>query len=253
MRSTTGGAGLADGVIRVLIADDDLLTCAAFGFILGGEKDIAVVGKVDSAEEVHRLAHLLHPEIVLTTWPLERALGMLRDISRLPPPPVRGILLTVGGVCERVQAWQSSAAAVVPRSAVGPDQLNAVIRLVAAGYHVLDDPVARDVLATSRAGRAGSGPADECPEIQALTDREREVLALIALGRKNAEIAERLNIAESTVKTYVRGVLDKLDVRDRIQAAIFVHESGMATAAEDLSLPGVTPSIGGGMPVQRLH
>jgi DNA-binding NarL/FixJ family response regulator len=233
MRYTPNDAGMGEARIRVLIADNDLLTCAAFGSILDGEKDITVVGEVDSAEEVHRLAHLLRPEIVLTTWPLEHALRMLREISRLPPPPVRGILLTAGGVDERVRAWQSSAAAVLPRYNVGPGQLSAVIRVVAAGYTVLDDPMAQAVLARSAADQVGRGLVEEAPEIQALTDREREVLALIALGRKNAEIAEQLNIAESTVKTYVRGVLDKLDVRDRIQAAIFAHESGIAPVAED--------------------
>lgn len=217
-----------------MVVDDDRLTSTGLLSMLAPADDIDVVGEADATEQVRRVAHLLRPDVVVTTWPLARMVRALEGLDKVPDlADVRIVLLVgPGSSTELTSVVSPLVAAVIPRQGLLPAQLQATIRLAGAGYYVFDGLVARSLIAAS--GQVASSPADQMPEIQTLTEREREVLVLIAAGRKNAEIAAELMIAESTVKSHVRAVLDKLEVRDRMQAAILARKSGIAPASDHI-------------------
>ena len=208
-------------MIRVLLADDQALVRAGFRMILGAEPGIEVVGEAaDGAEGVAR-AEELQPDVVLmdVKMPGMDGVDALRRLRELNNPA--RVLIVTSFTEQRtvVPALRAGAAGYVYKD-VDPDALAGAIRSVHAGHILLQPEVAGALLsqeeANSGQGRGGS-----------LTEREREVLGLIADGRSNREIARALVLSEKTVKTHVSNILMKLDLADRTQAALWAVRHGV--------------------------
>ncbi|WP_410539092.1 response regulator [Streptomyces sp. KL2] len=209
-------------VIRVLLVDDHQVVRRGLRTFLEVQGDIEVVGEAaDGAEGVAR-AEELRPDVVLMDLRMPGADGVeaLRTLRGLGNP---ARVLVVTSFTEQrtvVPALRAGAAGYVYKD-IDPDALAGAIRSVHAGHVLLQPEVARSLL--SQEG-AGGGPGRGT----SLTEREREVLALIADGRSNREIARHLVLSEKTVKTHVSNILMKLDLADRTQAALWAVRHGMA-------------------------
>jgi DNA-binding NarL/FixJ family response regulator len=215
--------------IRVLIADDQAMVRAGFRMVLNAETGIEVVGEAGDGEHAVAAARRLRPDVVLMDIRMPRLDGI--QASRLllggDGPPPRVLILTTFDLDEYVyEALQAGASGFLLKNAP-PEQLVDGIRVVAGGEALLAPSVTRRVIEEFvRQPRADSPPA----ELDDLTAREREVLALLAQGRTNDEIAAELVVSRGTAKTHVARVLGKLGLRDRIQAVIFAYENGLVKA-----------------------
>ncbi|MEV8018777.1 response regulator transcription factor [Streptomyces sp. NPDC086554] len=217
--------------IRVLIADDQIMVRQGFTVLLNAEPDIEVIGQaVDGADAVARVAELT-PDVVLMDIRMPELSGIeatRRITSALPD--VRVLVLTTFDLDEYVyEALRAGASGFLLKDA-SADQLAEGVRVVAAGDALLAPGITRRLIAEF--ARIGQGPrAPLKPRVGDLTTRETEVLALIAQGLSNAEIAAKLVVAEQTVKTHVGRILVKLGLRDRTQAAVFAYETGLVRPA----------------------
>lgn len=223
--------------IRVLLVDDQDLIRTGFRLILLREPDIVVAGEAtDGATALTALAQLDGAcDVVLMDVRMPRMNGI--DATRrivAEHPGVRVLVLTTFDLDEYAQAAVQAGASGFLLKDARPTELVDAIRRVAAGDAVMAPATMRRMLEQMRDGAVVPGaaapePADPRQEeaLAALTDREREVLALIAEGLNNTEISERLYLSESTVKTHVGRVLFKLGLRDRIHAVIFAKEQGL--------------------------
>jgi DNA-binding NarL/FixJ family response regulator len=212
--------------IRVLIADDQALLRSGFRMILDAQADIEVVGEASDGSEAIRLAEELRPDIVLMDVRMPDLDGLeatRRLTAREDAPKV--VMLTTFDTAEVVyEAMQAGASGFLVKD-LPPEQLASGIRTVAAGDALLAPTVTRRLI--EEFVRRPSPGAAEPSELGELTDREAEVLRLIARGLSNAEIAQELVVSEATVKTHVAHVLRKLDLRDRVQAVVYAYESGL--------------------------
>jgi DNA-binding NarL/FixJ family response regulator len=210
-------------VIRVLIADDQPLMRAGFRTVLEATGAIAVVGEAEDGAAALRAADELRPDVVLMDI---RMPGMDGIEATRRMPQRRVLVLTTFGLDEYiVEALRAGASGFMTKDAPAAE-LVAAVRAVAAGDAVLSPAVTRQLLdrvarRLPPAGAAATGAA------AALTEREREVLQLVAGGMSNAEIAAALVVAEPTVKTHVSNLLGKLGLRDRVQAVIYAYEQGL--------------------------
>ncbi|MFK4065226.1 response regulator [Streptomyces sp. NPDC029674] len=213
--------------IKVLIADDQIMVRQGFSVLLNAEPDIEVTGQaVDGADAVAQVAELV-PDVVLMDIRMPELSGIeatRRITSALPG--VRVLVLTTFDLDEYVyEALRAGASGFLLKDA-SADQLAEAVRVVAAGDALLAPGITRRLIAEfSRMDGGARGPLKA--RVGDLTERETEVLALIAQGLSNAEIAARLVVAEQTVKTHVGRILVKLGLRDRTQAAVFAYESGV--------------------------
>jgi DNA-binding NarL/FixJ family response regulator len=212
--------------IKVLIADDQAMVRAGFRMVLNAETDIEVVGEAGDGEQAVASTKRLRPEVVLMDIRMPRLDGIqatrrvLADSALAP----RVLILTTFDLDEYVyEALQAGASGFLLKNAP-PEQLVEGIRVVAEGQALLAPSVARRVIEEFVRRPRGGSPPDE---LEDLTAREREVLALLAHGRTNDEIAEELVVSRGTAKTHVARVLGKLGLRDRIQAVIFAYENGL--------------------------
>jgi DNA-binding NarL/FixJ family response regulator len=210
--------------LRVVIADDQPLMRAGFRTVLEATGSIEVVAEAGDGEEAVAAAERHRPDVVLMDIRMPVVDG-IEATRRLPRQRV--LILTTFGLDEYiVDALRAGASGFLTKDAPAAD-LVAAVRAVAAGDAVLSPQVTRRLL-DRVAGRlppaAGGGPADGAA---ALTDREREVLQLLASGLSNAEIAAALVLAEPTVKSHVSNLLGKLGLRDRVQAVIWAYEHGL--------------------------
>jgi DNA-binding NarL/FixJ family response regulator len=218
-------------VIRVLLADDQALVRGGLRMILDAQPDIDVVGEAADGREALRLARALRPDVVLmdVRMPVMDGLEATRRLLADPPGPVRVVVLTTYDLDRYVyDALRAGASGFLLKTAP-PRQLPAAIRDVVAGDTMLAPAVTQRLIARF----LGEPPVpDGVPEpLRRLTDRERDVLLLLARGWSNGEIAAELVLGEATVKTHVVRILAKLGLRDRTQAAVLAHELGFVRAA----------------------
>ena len=215
--------------VSVLIADDQPLLRAGFRMILEAEPGIRVVGEAGDGRAAVEAARRLRPDVVLMDirMPIMDGVEATRRLAgHGVDDPVKVLILTTFDLDEYiVEALRSGASGFLLKD-VPPDELVAAINIVADGGALLAPSVTRRLLDTFAhrlppAGRAGSDVVAD------LTERELEVLRLMAGGKSNAEIAEELVVSETTVKTHVSRVLMKLDLRDRVQAVVFAYEHGI--------------------------
>ncbi|MBF9071999.1 response regulator [Streptacidiphilus fuscans] len=215
--------------IRVMIADDQMMVRQGFSVLLNLEPDIEVVGQaVDGNDAVAKVAEL-RPDVVLMDIRMP-GLGGIEATRRIVGPPsessVKVLILTTFDLDEYVyEALRAGASGFLLKEA-SASELAQAVRVVAAGDALLAPNITKRLISEfTRMPGAPRQPTGE--RIGELTERETEVLSLIAQGLSNAEIAANLVVAEQTVKTHVSRILVKLGLRDRTQAAVFAYESGL--------------------------
>jgi DNA-binding NarL/FixJ family response regulator len=222
--------------IRLLLADDQELVRTGFRLILNAEPDMVVAGEAaDGAQAVDESARL-RPDVVLmdVRMPGVDGIEATRRLGRIGPEPPRVIMLTTFDLDQYVyDALRAGASGFLLKDAPAAQLVDA-IRVVAAGDALLAPAITRRMIAEFAKRPL---PQDE-PALADLTGRELEVLTLIARGLSNAEIGAELFISDATVKTHVRRVLAKLDLRDRVQAVVLAYETGLVQ-------PGDRPAADG--------
>jgi DNA-binding NarL/FixJ family response regulator len=211
--------------ISVLIADDQALVRAGFRMIIEARDDLAVVGEAGDGDQAVRLAAQARPDVVLmdVRMPGTDGIEATRRITRADGAP-RVIVLTTFDLDETVYGALRAGASGFLLKDVRPSELVDAIRVVAGGDALLAPSVTRRLLDRFVATEAVTVRADR---LAALTEREREVLALVARAASNAEIAARLVVTEATVKTHVSAILRKLGLRDRVQAVVLAYDLGL--------------------------
>jgi DNA-binding NarL/FixJ family response regulator len=213
---------------RVLIADDQALVRAGFRKLLESAPDVEVVGEAADGREAIDEARRLRPSLVLMDIRMPRLDG-IEATRRLVADGegARVLILTTFGLDDYVyEALRAGASGFMLKDAP-PEELLAAVEVVARGDALIAPAVTRSVIEEFVRHSPGDRPPP--PVLDALTEREREVLELLARGLSNAEIAERLVVSAGTVKTHVAHVLSKLDLRDRVQAVILAYEAGVIT------------------------
>jgi DNA-binding NarL/FixJ family response regulator len=214
-------------VIKVLLADDQALVRAGFRSLLDAQEDIEVVGEASEGEGAVRLAGELSPNVVLMDirMPGVDGLTATRRIAgdeRLAE--VRVVILTTFGLDEYVfEAIRSGASGFLVKD-TEPDELLQAVRVVAAGDALLSPGVTRRLIEEFATRSKDPRPSSR---LDVLTDREREVMALVAAGLSNHEIAGRLFMSPATAKTHVSRAMGKLGARDRAQLVVIAYESGL--------------------------
>ncbi len=210
--------------IQVLVADDQSLVRAGFRTLLAGEDEIEVVAEASNGLEAISQAARFHPTLVLMDIRMPELDGLEATRRILAADPeARVLILTTFDLDEYVYEALSAGASGFVLKDDPPERLIAAIRTVAAGDALLSPAVTRRVIE-----RFARMPRSEPPAgLDELTEREREILGLIAQGLSNAEIGRELYIGETTVKTHVTHILRKLGLRDRVQAVVLAHQSGL--------------------------
>jgi DNA-binding NarL/FixJ family response regulator len=216
--------------IRVLLCDDQALVRGGFRMILEARPDLEVVGEAEDGLQAVELAGQTEPDVILMDVRMPNIDGVeatRRIVER--GSGARVIVLTTYDLDEYVyDAIRSGASAFLLKD-VQPTQLVEAIRIVAAGDALLAPSVTRRLLDKFARSLPGHQPATA--PLSTLTEREVEVLHLLASGLSNAELSERLFVSEATVKTHVSSLLRKLEVRDRVQAVILAYEAGLVRPA----------------------
>jgi DNA-binding NarL/FixJ family response regulator len=218
---------------RVLVVDDQALLRTAFSSLIDAEDDLAVVGQAADGREAVEIATRLRPEVVVmdVRMPVMDGIEATRQITARQGPDVpRVLILTTFDLDEYVfEALRAGASGFALKSRPLEELLTA-IRTVAAGEALLAPSVTRRLIAHF-ADRAPAPPRAAAAGLAELTEREREVLTLVARGLSNAELAGTLRVSLPTAKTHVSRILTKLGARDRTQLVILAYESGIVTAA----------------------
>jgi DNA-binding NarL/FixJ family response regulator len=214
--------------IRVLIADDQPLARAGFKAVLEATGAIEVVGEAEHGERAVELARRLGPDVVLMDIRMPGMDG-IEATRRMPRQKV--LILTTFGLDEYIiEALRAGASGFLLKDAP-VDELVRAVQTVAAGDAQLSPAVTKRLL--DQVARRLPAPVQrDTGALAELTEREREVLRLLAVGMSNAEIAAALVVSEPTVKTHVSSVLQKLGLRDRVQAVIYAYETGLITPGE---------------------
>jgi len=213
-------------VIRVVVADDQGMVRSGFSVLLNAQDDIEVIGEAVNGKEAIERAADLQPDVILmdVRMPVLDGLHATREITAMPDPP-KILVLTTFDLDDYVyEALRSGASGFLLKDASADELANAV-RLVAAGDALLAPGVTRRLIAEF--ARMGAPRAPSRKQLDGLTERESEVLALVARGMSNGEIADHLVVAEQTIKTHVSRILMKLGLRDRTQMVVLAYESGL--------------------------
>ncbi|MBB5853922.1 response regulator [Amycolatopsis umgeniensis] len=218
-------------MIRVVVVDDQELMRVGFRMVLGAQADIDVVGEAGDGAQAIRMAEELRPDVVLMDVRMPVLDGVEATKRIVEAGTARVLVMTTFDLDEYVYSALQGGASGFLLKDTQPDHLVSALRAVASGDAVVSPSVTRRLL-DRFVGRGGK-PMRDATELDVLTEREREVLVLIAKGLSNLEIAETLFLSEATVKTHVGRILSKLDLRDRVQAVVLAYETGLAR-------PGVT-------------
>ena len=216
-------------MIRVVIADDQALVRAGLRMILESTDDIEVVGEADDGEHAITLTFELNPDVILMDVRMPNLDGIeaTRRLQQPEPGRPKILVLTTFDTDETVYAALRAGASGFLLKTAPPARLVEAVRCVYAGEALLAPTITRRLIEQHLSRPAPNGTYSV--RLEVLTDREREVLALIGQGRSNVEIAEALVIAETTVKTHVNRILAKLALRDRVQAVVLAYETGLVT------------------------
>ncbi|MEV7121089.1 response regulator transcription factor [Kitasatospora griseola] len=216
--------------IRVVIADDQAMVREAFSVLLDAQPGIEVVATAADGLEAVAKAEQLRPDVIVMDirMPGLNGIDATRRITAQPDLPVKVLVLTTFDLDEYVyEALRAGAGGFLLKDASGVELAEAV-RIVAAGEALLSPGITKRLIAEfSRLSVSTKPPAQV--RIDVLTNRETEVLTLVAQGLSNLEIAGELVVAEQTVKTHMGSILQKLQLRDRTQAAVFAYETGLVT------------------------
>jgi DNA-binding NarL/FixJ family response regulator len=217
-------------MVSVLLADDDELTRTGLRLIVQSDPDLTVVGEAADGLEAIHLTRALQPEVVVMDirMPGVDGLEATRRIVQQTPDGPRILILTTFELDEYVFGALRAGASGFLLKRSSPEVLIEGIKVVAAGDGLLAPSVTRRLI--QEFARQPDPPAPPAAPLGALTQREREVLALVAAGLSNGELAARLYISEATVKTHVKRILMKLGLRDRIQAVVLAYETGLVRA-----------------------
>lgn len=220
--------------LTIVLADDQELVRAGFRVILESEPGFRVIGEAPDGARAVEAVRTLHPDVVCldVQMPGVDGLEAARRIAALPDPPAVLILTTFDSDDALFQALEAGASGFLLKNA-SPERLIDAVRTVAAGDALLAPDVTRRVISRATAApvasdRAPDRSGDAALASAGLTERETEVLRLLARGLSNAEIAAELYVGDATVKTHVSNVLQKLALRDRIQAVVWAFEHGVA-------------------------
>ncbi|WP_416393175.1 MULTISPECIES: response regulator [unclassified Curtobacterium] len=219
--------------LTIVLADDQDLVRAGFRVILESEPGFRVVGEAADGAEAVEAVRTHRPDVVCLDVQMPNVDGLeaARRIAALPEPPAVLVLTTFDHDDALFQALEAGASGFLLKNA-SPERLIDAVRTVAAGDALLAPDVTRRVISRATSGpaapAAADGHGDDAVQTAGLTERETEVLRLLARGLSNAEIATELWVGEATVKTHVSNVLQKLGLRDRIQAVVWAFEHGVA-------------------------
>lgn len=216
--------------IRVLIADDQQLLRAGFRVILQSEPDIEVIGEAEDGADAVAKAQSLRPDVVLMDirMPKLDGLAATEHLMKSPDGPRVVVLTTFDQNEYVVRALRAGAYGFLLKDAPAA-RLIAAIRAAAGGDALIEPSITRRLVETFASRMPSGEPAGIPAALAALTDRELEVLRLVARGFSNAEIASEIMVAETTVKTHVARILNKISVRDRVQAVVLAYETGFVT------------------------
>ena len=227
----SGGAP-AGGLIRIILVDDQELVRAGFRMVLDAQPDMQVVGEAADGNAAIDLARRLHADVMVMDARMPRLDGVeaTRQI-RLAGDLPRVLMLTTFDLDEYAFAALKAGASGFLLKDVPPEELLFAIRAVYSGDSVVAPSTTRRLIDQFAALLPG-GEQTAPDELADLTDREREVLTLVAQGLSNAEIAHQLFVSEATVKTHVGRVLAKLGLRDRVQAVVYAYEHGLVRAGQ---------------------
>jgi len=216
-------------MVRVLLVDDDALVRAALRVILSSADDVEVVGEVDDGAGVVAAVRAHRPDVVLMDIRMARTDGITATaaLRRLAAPPQVIVLTTFQADEQVMSALRAGASGFLVKDTPPAEIINAV-RLVASGDAVISPSVTRTLLSHFGAGQESDRRRAASQRLATLTDREREVATAIGSGASNAEVAVALFLSEATVKAHVSRLFDKLDVVNRVQLAIVVHDAGLS-------------------------
>jgi DNA-binding NarL/FixJ family response regulator len=214
-------------MIRVAIADDQAMVRTGFRMIVGSQTDMEVAGEAGDGQAAIELVRSERPDVILMDIRMPRVDGIAatRQITGAGTP-TRVVILTTYELDEYVFDALAAGASAFLLKAAPPEDLIRAIRVVASGDALLAPSVTRRLI--EEFAKRPEPQARKAKQLDALTEREREVLREVAGGFTNSEIAARLHVAETTVKTHVAHMLDKLELRDRVQAVILAYEAGLA-------------------------
>jgi DNA-binding NarL/FixJ family response regulator len=210
-------------VIRVALADDQALVRTGFRMIVQSQPDMQVVGEATDGREAVDLIRKERPDVVLMDIRMPNLDGIAA--TRQVSDTTRVVILTTFELDEYVFDALAAGASGFLLKAAPPEDLIRAIRVVAQGDALLAPSVTKKLI--EEFAKRPERPTNKSKELQTLTDREREVMKEVARGLTNAEIAQELHVSETTVKTHVAHLLDKLELRDRVQAVILAYESGL--------------------------
>lgn len=243
-----------NGTISVLIADDQSLIRAGFAMVINSQPDMKVVGEAADGQVAVNMVRQLKPDVVLmdVRMPVKDGIAATAEITSAPaskdaggtdtgeqPHPTRVIILTTFDLDEYVMAAIKAGASGFLLKDTSPEDMLSSIRTVEQGNAIIAPSATKRLIqklvvlpdspTTVDASETGDSSGIESPELNSLTDREREVLIEIAHGLSNQEIADKLFISLPTVKTHVAHLLAKINARDRVQAVVFAYETGLVS------------------------
>jgi DNA-binding NarL/FixJ family response regulator len=219
--------------LRVVVADDQALVRAGFCGIVGATEGFTVVGEASTGTEAVAEARRARPDVVLmdVRMPVMDGIEATRQITGPDGAGTRVLILTTFDLDEYVYSALRAGASGFLLKSTQPADLIAAITVVAAGDALLAPSVTRRLVAEFVRRPAPPAPASQAPAaMAAITAREREVIALIATGMSNTEIADRLAISAATTKTHVSHLLAKLNARDRVHLVILAYQAGLGPA-----------------------